>query len=82
MTGFESTKRTIAGRAQESAMAPTSTTEFPILQHLNATKKFLQDVTIDARCVRSCEIRRVGLNFKFSAFRPPWIRPRYNERMD
>jgi hypothetical protein len=43
-------------------MSHTSTTnrDSPILQHLRATKKFLQDVTTDARYIWSGEMGRIG----------------------
>jgi hypothetical protein len=42
---------------QPNAIMPASTTSRgpSILQHLSATKKFLQDATIDAKCVWSGE---------------------------
>jgi hypothetical protein len=41
-----------------------------VYRHLNATKKFLQDATIDARCAWDGEMHRVGgLKFEFPGLR-------------
>ena len=63
--------------------ASTASRGSPILQHISATKKLLQDVTIDVRYVWSGEIYCVGgLRIVFAGSRRPWIKPRSNERVN
>jgi hypothetical protein len=64
---------------------PASATRqgFPILQQLSTIKKFLQDVTFDARYVWSGEICCVnGLKFGSTGQRPPLTRLRSDQRIE
>jgi hypothetical protein len=62
-------------------MASTTISQAPLIsQRLNATKKLLQDATIDERYVWSGEMRRVGLRFEPAGPRLTWKRLRSGKR--